>query len=121
MGAARCGKPCEGVLVRLPTLLGLVLIVGAARAAAAADTLRCGGALISVGMVASQVAARCGEPQTKHLEDVPVRVRRANGKTAAGGITRVERWTYERDYGQFPALLTFEQGKLKTIELLTER
>jgi hypothetical protein len=107
--------------VRLPTLVGIGLLLAAAGAAAAEDTLRCGGALISVGMVASQVAAKCGEPQTKHVEDVPVRVRRANGTTATGGVTRVERWTYERDYGQFPALLTFEAGKLKTIELLTER
>jgi hypothetical protein len=105
--------------VRLPTLFGLVL--GAAGAASAADTLRCGGALISVGMVASQVTAKCGEPQAKRVEDVPVRVRRANGTTATAGVTHLEHWTYERDYGQFPALLTFEQGKLKTIELLTER
>jgi hypothetical protein len=107
--------------VRLPILFGLGLVLGAAGAASAADTLRCGSALISVGMVASQVAAKCGEPQTKHVEDVPVRVRRANGTTAAGGVTHVERWTYEREYGQFPALLTFEQGTLKSIELLTER
>ncbi len=40
-------------------------------------------------------------------------------KTVAGG--RIERWTYDRGYGQLPALLTFEHGKLKAIELLARR
>jgi hypothetical protein len=107
--------------VRFSNLFGLLLSTAVAGGAAAADTLRCGGALISVGMVASQVAAKCGAPQTKQVEDVPVRVRRGNGTAATAGVTRIERWTYEREYGQFPALLTFERGKLKSIELLTER
>jgi hypothetical protein len=72
-------------------------------------------------MVAGQVAAKCGAPQAKQSEDVPIRVRRANATVATAGVSHVERWTYERGYGQFPALLTFEQGKLKTIELLTNR
>jgi hypothetical protein len=50
---------------------------------------------------------------------VPNRVRRANGNIATTGSSRIERWTYDRGYGQFPAVLTFEGGRLKSIQLLT--
>ena len=93
----------------------------AASAAVADDTLRCGNAIIDVGMVAEQVVDRCGEPKSKVVEDVPVRQRTKSGGVNTIGSTRVERWTYDRGYGQFPALLTFEEGKLKSIELLTRR
>jgi hypothetical protein len=88
---------------------------------AAERALRCGNALIHPGMVAAEITAKCGAPKSKDGEDVPVRVRRPNGRVAVVGTVRVERWTYDRGYGQFPALLTFEEGKLKTIELLTGR
>lgn len=88
-------------------------------AARADDTLRCGSALVTVGMVGPQVVAKCGQPKDKEVSDVPQRARRANGTSAVVGTLHVERWTYDRGYGQFPALLTFEQGKLKSIELLT--
>jgi len=118
--AAAPRRSFEGA-VQISSGFGLLLMAVMVGPASAADTLRCGDALISVGMVAAQVAAKCGMPQAKQVEDVPVRTRRANGTTATAGVTRVERWTYQRDYGQFPALLTFEQGKLRSIELLTER
>ena len=94
--------------------------LGAAMARAD-DSMRCGSALITVGMVGSQVAAKCGEPKDKQVTEVPQRVRRANGTSAVTGTLRVERWTYDRGYGQFPGLLTFEDGKLKSITLLTSR
>jgi hypothetical protein len=85
------------------------------------DTLRCGGQLVTVGMIAPQVVAKCGEPQTKDVEDVPVRVRGRNGAVTSSGTTRIERWTYDRRDGTFPALLRFEEGKLKSVELITKR
>ena len=81
--------------------------------------MRCGRVLITLGMVAPQVVAKCGEPKEKNVTEVPRRVRRSNGAIATIGTVRVERWTYDRGYGQFPGLLTFEDGKLKSIELLT--
>jgi hypothetical protein len=99
-------------------IAAFVLFVGAT--ATADDSMRCtSGSLVDVGMVADQVVAKCGQPKSKDVEDVPIRTRNANGAVNVIGTTRVERWTYERGYGQFPALLTFEEGKLKTIELLT--
>lgn len=90
-------------------------------AAHADDSMRCGSSLITVGMVGAQVTAKCGQPKDKDVTDVPQRVRRSNGSSAVVGTLHVERWTYDRGYGQFPALLTFEDGKLKSIELLTGR
>jgi hypothetical protein len=83
------------------------------------DMLRCGSVLINVGMVAPEVTAKCGAPKDKSITESPRRVHRPNGTTATAGTVRVERWTYDRGYGKFPAVLTFEDGKLKSIELLT--
>jgi hypothetical protein len=85
------------------------------------DSLRCGNSLVTLGMVADQVLAKCGEPQSKSMEEVPVKARARTGAVNTVGATHVERWTYDRGYGQLPALLTFEHGKLKSIELLTHR
>jgi hypothetical protein len=92
-----------------------------AGAATADDSLRCGSVLVTLGMVMDQVLAKCGEPQSKSAEDVPVKARARTGAVNTVGSTRIERWTYDRGYGQLPALLTFEHGKLKSIELLAHR
>jgi hypothetical protein len=92
-----------------------------AGAASADDSLRCGSVLVTLGMVTDQVLAKCGEPQSKSAEDVPVKARARTGAVNTVGATRIERWTYDRGYGQLPALLTFEHGKLKSIELLAHR
>lgn len=104
---------------RIGVLLPLAL--AAAPCARADDSLRCGSAIVTTGMVAAEVAAKCGEPSSKSTEETPVttRSRRGTVKSVAGG--RIERWTYDRGYGQLPALLTFEHGKLKSIELLARR
>lgn len=93
----------------------------ARQADADTDVMRCGGALISVGMVAPQVVAKCGQPEHKQIENVPIRARSPNGLGGKVGVTQIERWTYDLGYGRFKRLLTFEEGKLKSIELLTQR
>jgi hypothetical protein len=98
--------------------VGAALVLGAR----ADDTVRCrSGRLVNVGMSADQVTALCGEPQSRVVEDVPIRAPSAAGGTRVIGTTRVERWTYERQWGQFDALLSFDDGKLVRIELLTGR
>jgi hypothetical protein len=98
--------------------IGLLALCGAAEAD---DVIRCRGGLVRAGMIDSEVVAKCGEPASKAIESVPIRVRRANGSSGIIGTTQIERWTYDRGTGQFPALLTFEEGKLKSVELLTGR
>ena len=101
---------------------GSVLITLALGGSANADdSLRCGNALVTLEMVTDQVLAKCGEPQSKATEEVPVRARARTGAVNTVGSTRIERWTYDRGYGQLPVLLTFEHGKLKSIELLARQ
>lgn len=85
-------------------------------------TMRCGnGRLVDLGMVAAEILARCGEPKNRSSEEIPVRARLPNGAVIQTGTTRVERWTYERGQGEFDALLTFEDDKLVSIEILAQR
>ena len=85
-------------------------------------TMRCGnGRLVDLGMVAAEILARCGEPKSRSSEEIPVRARLPNGAVIQTGTTRVERWTYERGQGEFDALLTFEDDKLVSIEILAQR
>jgi hypothetical protein len=104
---------------RIGILFAVALTI--AGAANADDSLRCGSVLVTLGMVMDQVLAKCGEPQSKSTEEVPVKTRARTGAVNTVGATRTERWTYDRGYGQLPALLTFEHGKLKSIELLARR
>jgi Protein of unknown function (DUF2845) len=99
---------------------------GAAAAAAfgasADDTMRCrNGRLINVGMLAEDVSSRCGEPKSRTVEEIPVNARLPTGAVRQTGTTQAERWIYSRGQGLSDALLTFEDGKLLRIELLTER
>ena len=106
---------------RIGSLFSLAFALAVAGPAVADDSLRCGNALATLGMVMDQVVAKCGEPQSKSAEEVPVKARTRTGAVNTVGTTRIERWTYDRGYGQLPALLTFEHGKLKSIELLVRR
>ena len=72
-------------------------------------------------MVDAEVVALCGQPKDRTSEDVPVRARGAGGGVVVTGTTRVERWTYDRGQGQFDAVLSFEDGKLVRIDVLSTR
>ena len=119
MTTVRRGRPCHFSLV----LVAAMFLMSPALDAVAEDSIRCrSNKLVNVGMIADQVIALCGEPKSRTAEDVPVRARTQGSREHAfhtTGSTRVERWTYERGYGQFDALLQFEDGKLIRIDLLT--
>ncbi len=90
-------------------------------AARAEDSMRCqNGRLINVGMMAAEISGRCGQPQSRTVEEIPVQARTRNGNVVQTGTTRAERWIYERGQGQFDAQLTFEDDKLVRIDLLTK-
>jgi hypothetical protein len=87
----------------------------------AEDTMRCrNGRLINTGMTAAEISARCGEPRTRFVDEIPVHARLPNGAVVQTGTTRSERWIYDRGQGQFDAQLTFEDDKLVRIDMLTE-
>jgi len=99
-----------------------VIVVSTALGAAGDDTIRCrSNRLVNVGMLAAQIVALCGEPKSRSREDIPVRAPGAAGGSIVIGTTQVERWIYERGQGQFDAVLSFEDGKLVRVDLLTTR
>ena len=105
--------------------LTLALVVGVASSislgASAEDTIRCrNGRLVDVGMTASEVSSRCGNPTSRTVEEIPVLARLPTGAVKQTGTTQAERWIYARGQGQMDAMLTFEDGKLLRIELLTQ-
>ena len=89
--------------------------------ASAEDTIRCrSGRLVNVGMTVSEVTDRCGDPKSRTVEEVPVMARLPTGAVRQTGTTHAERWIYGRGQGQMDALLTFEDGKLRQIDLITQ-
>jgi hypothetical protein len=102
-------------------LAAVACLAGPPLTASAADTMRCETAIVREGMIAGEVLAKCGDPQSKRVDEIPIRARNRNGAVNVVGSTTVETWIYDRGAGQFPAELKFEEGKLKSIEYLTGR
>ena len=87
-------------------LLGLALAISASQASAA-DTLRCGSQLISVGDRSSEVLQRCGEPVSRDLLGYK---RSANRREEF----QIEEWTYGPNGGMYQ-YLRFEGNRLVQI------
>ncbi|PNB71853.1 hypothetical protein C1X64_22765 [Pseudomonas sp. GW456-E7] len=87
-------------------LAGLVLALSASQAWAA-DTLRCGSQLISVGDRSSEVVQKCGEPVSRDLLGYK---RSADRREEF----QVEEWTYGPNGGMYH-YLRFEGNRLKQI------
>ncbi len=86
----------------------LTIVLGLATATAGADSMRCGGKVISIGMPMSEVLQYCGEPASKEIEEHDVR----SGNRVTG-TTQLHRWTYS-DYSRV-RVLEFDQDKLLSI------
>ncbi|MFJ7797775.1 DUF2845 domain-containing protein [Pseudomonas sp. NPDC096950] len=87
-------------------LIGLTLAMAASQASAA-DTLRCGSQLISVGDRSSEVLQKCGQPVAR---DELGYKRSANRREEF----QVEEWTYGPNNGMYQ-YLRFEGNRLKEI------
>ena len=101
------------------TVLALLLFY--AGAADAYGSLRCKGRIIDIGDTAAEVQARCGTPAEKISTKSPVRASVRGGFTRFVGYSNAEQWIYNRGWGKFPAVLFFDNGKLRRIEYLPER
>lgn len=99
----------------------LAFILFYCEAAGAYGSLRCQGRIIDPGTTMSQVLALCGPPQSRMAEEVPVRSRLISGYTRLAGIVITERWVYDRGFGKFPAVLTFQDGMLRRVDYLRYR
>ena len=98
-----------------------LLCAAAFTAADARNVLRCSGSIVDTGMTVPEVLAKCGEPESREVASVPIRARGVQGATYVVGTATLEHWTYQRRPGQFPAYLTFDQGRLRSIEFLYRR
>ena len=87
-------------------LKGLILALAASQAWAA-DTLRCGSQLISVGDRSSEVLQKCGEPVSRDLLGYK---RSADRREEF----QLEEWTYGPNGGMYQ-YLRFEGNRLKQI------
>ncbi|MHC8312794.1 DUF2845 domain-containing protein [Pseudomonas sp. GT1P32] len=87
-------------------LISLALAM-AASPATAADTLRCGSQLVSVGDRSSEVLQKCGEPVSRDLLGYK---RSANRREEF----QVEEWTYGPNGGMYQ-YLRFEGNRLRQI------
>lgn len=102
-------------------LIVLALLLCYCGAADAYGSLRCKGKFIDPGATMSQVLTLCGPPRSRIVEEVPVRSRVISGFSRFAGIAITERWEYDRGWGKFPAVLTFQDGTLKRIDYLSYR
>jgi len=104
----------------LPLVVAFLAAASVSSETRAEDSMQCrNGRLINTGMAAAEVIGRCGEPKSRVVETIPVHARTPNGNVVQTGTTRAERWIYARGQGQFDAQLTFEDDKLRRIDLLT--
>ena len=87
-------------------LMSLALAMAASQVSAA-DTLRCGSQLVSVGDRSSEVLHKCGEPVSRDLLGYK---RSANRREEF----QVEEWTYGPNGGMYQ-YLRFEGNRLKQI------
>lgn len=102
-------------------LLVVLLSAGACAAVDARNIFRCNGSIVDTRMTAAEVLGKCGEPDARYSSSVPVRARGVSGGTYVLGTTTIEQWVYERRPGQFPAYLTFDGGRLRSIEFQYDR
>lgn len=106
------------------TIVSMLIVVAGALTAAAADArevFRCNGSIIETGLTIPEVLARCGEPESRDVSTVPIRARSIYGASYVVGTATLEYWVYRRRGGQFPAFLTFDQGRLRDIEFIYRR
>ncbi len=102
-------------------VIGAIVALGFAGVADAYGSLRCKGRLIDVGDTMEEVASLCGEPAGRSIEEIPTRTRVGAGYSRLTGITTNERWVYDRGWGRFPVVLTFDQGRVRHIDYLPVR
>jgi hypothetical protein len=70
--------------------------------------MRCGESVIERGFTFFEVLERCGEPDLEYAWD---------HNYVPSVQARVTEWVYEQGTNKFRRILTFEEGRLRTIEL----
>ncbi len=125
MTPCRPGTPKEGAMLRL-VFAAVVLTVSALGfaaspgAALAEDTVfRCGGETVSIGDSRYTVQKICGKPTRSEPVSKSGRDRKPKkpkGTASSSPPEKLQKWTYDRGYGDYVYVLTFANDRLKRIE-----
>ena len=107
--------------LHVPAIAAFACAAVVAGSADARELFRCNGSIVQTGQTIPEVLARCGEPDSRESAAVPIRATGRLGGSYVVGTAVVEHWVYTRRGGQFPAYLTFDQGRLRRIELIYHR
>jgi len=97
------------IAARSSRLLALAALAAFAEPATA-QSMRCGGKIIDIGMTSAQVANLCGQPDSKKVETHDI-----HSGNRVVGTTEVSQWTYRQ--GVVTRVLEFDQGKLVNITI----
>ncbi len=68
-----------------------------------------------------KVLSLCGEPNSRRIEQAPVRHRNAIGYSSFSGVSHTELWEYDRGWGKFPIVLRFVDETIKRVEYRERR
>lgn len=101
-------------------LFSLALPAGGVSPAIADDTVfRCGAESVSVGDSRYNVQKICGKPSRSESvakTSKEKKQKQPKGSTSTSSSGKVQKWYYDRGYGDFVYVLTFEKDVLKKIE-----
>ena len=86
----------------------LLLVALLAPVVTGAGPMRCGENLVERGHTFFEVLERCGKPDLEYAWDQ---------NYVPGVQARVTEWVYEQGSNRFRRVLTFEEGRLRNIEL----
>lgn len=96
-----------GVLAAIATCFGMT--------AHASDSMRCGRWVVDSSMDPAELLAKCGEPDSKRVEESDVRTRTVSGGMAKIGTQITEYWTYKRGPQGLDMLVVIVDGKIRSI------
>jgi hypothetical protein len=86
------------------------------RPAVAEDTtFRCGGEIVSVGDSRYTVQKLCGKP-SRSESVAKEKKKEPKGSTSKSSSGKAQKWYYDRGYGDFLYVLTFDKDTLKKID-----
>jgi hypothetical protein len=105
------------ILFALPVV---VFPSGAVAPAFAEDTVfRCGGETVSIGDSRYTVQKICGKPSRSESvakTGKDKKQKHPKGETSGSSSGKLQKWTYDRGYGDYVYVLIFANDKLKKIE-----
>ena len=100
--------PRQAPFSALRPMAALFVVVLFGSPLVSANNMRCGSSLIERGYTFFEVLERCGKPDLEYAWD---------HQYVDGVQARVTEWVYEQGTNKFRRILTFEEGRLRRIEL----